>query len=241
MKSTTAIWSSRDRQKGFSLLETFIGITIGLFILAGIVTVFSSTRQNFTAQTGMSQWQDNERTAMTLLTTVIEHAGYYYNPQSQLVSSAFPATTQFATAGQVVTGTSGSTPGNDTITVRYFPSTSGGSSSDFLEDCNGGIAGSGSTAMSINTFALNASNELTCAVGTQTARAQVGGITGFSVLYGVDSDGNGSVNAYLPASAMTSATWNTVVSVQVTLTFTNPLDSTQPISSVRVINLMSHA
>jgi len=133
-------------QAGFSLLETFIGITIGLFILAGIVTVFSSTRQNFTAQTGMSQWQDNERTAMTLLTTVIEHAGYFYNPQTQLSTSAFPATTQFPTAGQVVTGTSGSSPGNDTVTVRYFPSTSGGSSSDFLEDCNGGIAGSGSTA-----------------------------------------------------------------------------------------------
>ena len=95
--------------------------------------------------------------------------------------------------------------------------------------------------MSINTFTLNASNELTCAVGTQTARALVSGVTGFTVLYGVDSDGNGSVNAYYPASAMTNTTWPTVVSVQVTLTFTNPLDSTQPITSVRVINLMSHA
>jgi len=232
--------SRKAGQYGFSLLETFIGITIGLFVLAGIVTVFSSTRQNFTAQTGMSQWQDNERTAMTMLTTVIEHAGYFYNPQSQLSASAFPVTTQFPTAGQVITGTSGSSS-NDTVTVRYLPSTSGSSSSDFLEDCNGGIAGSSSTATSINTFTLNASNELTCAVGTQTARALVSGVTGFTVLYGVDSDGNGSVNAYYPASAMTNTTWPTVVSVQVTLTFTNPLDSSKSITSVRVINLMSHA
>ena len=230
----------RARQRGFGLLETFIGMVIGLFLLAGIVMVFSSTRQNFTAQIGMSQWQDHERTAMTLLTTAIEHAGYFYDPQDQLRTTAFPATAQFPTAGQVLTGTSGSDPGKDTLTVRFFPSPSGSSSSDFLEDCQGGAAGGAST-MSINTFAINSAHELTCAVGSQAARALVGGITAFSVLYGVDSDGSGSVNAYLPASAMTPAHWATVVSVQVTLSFINPLDRTQPISSVRVINLMSRA
>jgi type IV pilus assembly protein PilW len=230
----------RPAQRGFSLLETFIGITIGLFILAGVVTVFSTTLRVFASQTGMSQWQDNERTAMQMLTMVIEHAGYYYNPQTQLKATAFPATTQFPVAGQVITGAADSA-GNDTVTVRYLPSTSGGSTSDFMEDCNGGLAGSGSTSMSINTFALNASHELTCAVGTQTARTLASGITSWSVLYGVDSDGDGSVNAYFPSSVMTNTTWPTVVSVQISLKFPNPLDSTTTITSVRVINFMSNS
>jgi len=236
----------RQAQQGFSLLETFIGITIGLFILAGLITVFSTTLRVFSEQSSMSRWQDNERTAMQMLTTVIEHAGYYYNPQTQLKATAFPTqnltldTTQviqFIAPGQVITGDTIS--GIDTVTVRYWPSTSGASTSDFMEDCNGGLAGAGSSSMVINTFTLNGS-ELTCAVGSQQARTLASGIKDWSVLYGVDSDGDGSVDAYLPASVMTITSWPTVVSVQITLNFLDPLNSSQKIPAVRVINFMGN-
>jgi len=228
----------RQAQQGFSLLETFIGITIGLFILAGLITVFSTTLRVFSEQSSMSRWQDNERTAMQMLTTVIEHAGYYYNPQTQTKATAFPVDSgnQFNAAGQVVTGSSN---GVDTVTVRYWPSASGASNSDFIEDCNGGLAGAGSSSMVINTFTLNG-GELTCAVGSQQARTLASGISAWSVLYGVDSDADGSVDGYYPASVMTNTQWPSVVSVQITLTFPDPLDSSKTISSVRVINFMGN-
>ena len=231
----------RKSQRGIGLLEIFIGLTIALFLLAGLLTVFAGTSQNFTAQNKLSQLQDDQRMAMGLLSTVIQEAGYFPSPQTLTITDALPSSATFVQSAAVA-GTSTSA-GPDTIAVRYVASPAGTSTSDFLMDCNGGSNSSPSgTVTFINTFALSGT-DLTCAVNSNAARKLVGGISNLVVLYGIDPDGNSSVNQYLPAASMTAALWPAVISVKVTLTFVNPLFG-QPgqlstIPFTRVISLMS--
>lgn len=241
--------SHRKNQQGFGLIELFIGIAISLFLLAGLVTLFAGTRQNFDAQGKLSQLQDDQRMAMGMLSMVIQEAGYYPGPTTTVATTAFPADTgtpiTFGSAGQSISGTS--TSGSpDTVSVRYMASAAGSTSSDSIMDCNGGTNSSTTlSAIYVNKFAVNSQNELTCTVNGATARSLVGGVSNLAVLYGVDPDGNGSINQYLSASNMTSALWPTVRSIKVTLTFLNPLAG-QPgqaatLPFTRIISLMNNS
>ena len=241
MRRTTSTRPSLRRQAGFTLLETLIGLGIGLFLLGGIVLVMGMTRQNFNAQNGLSQLQDDERIAVSMLVMVIEHAGFFSTPQTTTIAQAFPTAAPFASAGQSVSGTSGSGSTGDTISVRYLQSPGGAADSDFMQNCNGGNNTDSAPRMSISTFTLNNKGELTCAVGSDPAQPLSAGIRAFSVLYGVDSDNDRSVDRYLPASSMTADLWTQVGSVRMRLDFTNPLDSTKPATVVRVINLMNQS
>ena len=233
--------AGRRSQAGFTLLETLIALTIGVFLLGGIAVVLGVTRQNFNAQAGMGQLQDDQRIAVNVLVNVVEHAGYFYNPTAQTAASSFPLTAPFVNAGQSVSGTSGSGTAADSLTVRYVPSPAGGSAADFMEDCNGETNTGTGTAVSVNTFTLDSQNQLSCAVGSKPAKPLAAGISSFTVMYGVDLNNNKSVDAYLPASAMTAANWALVGSVQVSIGFVNPLDKNRTITVKRVINLMNRA
>jgi type IV pilus assembly protein PilW len=233
--------TGRRTQAGFTLLETLIGLTIGVFLLGGIAVVLLVTRQNFNAQAGMGQLQDDQRIAVNMLVNVVEHAGYFYNPTSQTATNSFPLSSPFLNAGQSVSGTTGSGTAADSLIVRYLQSPTGGSAADFTEDCNGATNTGATAVLSVNTFTLDSQNQLNCAVGSGAAKPLAAGISSFTVMYGVDFNNNKSVDAYLPASAMTAAYWALVGSVQVSIGFTNPLDKTRTITVKRVINLMNRA
>lgn len=229
----------RVRQAGFTLLETLIALGIGLFLLGGIVLVMGITRQNFNAQNGLSQLQDDQRIAVSMLVMVVEHAGFFPNPQVRTVADAFPVVAPFS-PGQSVYGITGTGGASDTLTLRYRQGVPNGPGSDFMLDCNG-ASNPGPDIMSTSTFSRNASGELTCSVNGATAQPLVAGISAFRVLYGVDSNNDRSVDQYLPASQITADLWLRVGSVRVQLDFTNPLDSSKPVSVVRVINLMNQS
>ncbi len=65
------------RQCGVTLVELMISLTIGLFLLMGMATIFSSTNISFNAQTGLTQLQNNQVQALTVLSNIIQSAGYY--------------------------------------------------------------------------------------------------------------------------------------------------------------------
>jgi type IV pilus assembly protein PilW len=188
-------------ESGFSLLEMLISITIGVFLLAGLMLVFSNTRQNYSVQTGLSQLQDNERLAMSVLTTVIEHAGYYAAPipspgnQIPMVvsrSAAFFADSSdgFSTAGQSVTGTAAggafpsasTTASTDAISVRYLASVKDATYQDSLQSCSGSTNSSTTSAqMFVNTFTVDTTlNALMCVVGAVTTVTNGGTTTSTS-------------------------------------------------------------
>jgi type IV pilus assembly protein PilW len=194
------------------------------------------------SQSGLSQLQENERMAMTLMTDVIQSTGYFINPLANTAVSSFPVTGAFTAAGQTIVGFGShgaAAPGN-TITVRYM--TSG---TDNVINCTGNTSSVGAATF-INTFSIDAaSGNLQCQLivngGAPTTVPLISGLQNMQIYYGVQTNtsvSNNSVDAYLDATAVTN--WSAVKSVKVTLTFVNPLNTPATVSFTRIITVMSN-
>jgi type IV pilus assembly protein PilW len=242
-------------QKGFTLIEIMIALTIGVFLTGALLTIVQTNRRVFGEQSQLAQMQDNERMAMTMLGDIIQTAGYFPRPDVNTLSTALNATGPF-TVGQSIYGTLGAGPPGDQIQVRYM--TAGG---DGILNCSGLSNPVGALKdVYINSFQV-VNGQLVCTLNdlnlnTVTQYVLVGGtsapasgldITNMTVLYGVRADatqpGN-NVDTYMDATQVTNAgLWNSVISVQVTLIFTNPLSASpgQPATFQiqRVIGVMS--
>jgi type IV pilus assembly protein PilW len=234
---------ARKFVRGFTLIELMVAITIGLFIVSGIGAILVSMRTSFKAQDGLTQMQENARFLLTVLDTTVHNGGYFTDTVNVKADTALPAPassnadgTTFA-AAQFITGTSGT---SDTIDVRFQTATGDG-----LMNCNGDTNTSGANAVYTNSFAVNGSGQLTCAVATNgglpaAAEILIDNVSTMKILYGVDTDGDGSVDTYKPASAITTtAMWNAVGSVQLTLTMKDLVNST-PTTSVNLPKTLMH-
>jgi type IV pilus assembly protein PilW len=69
--------SSLHGQRGFSLPEILIALTLGLMLLAAFLTVVASCRSQFATNESFARLQDSARIASATLTDDIEHAGFY--------------------------------------------------------------------------------------------------------------------------------------------------------------------
>ncbi len=214
---------SHSQQGGWGLVEILVAATIGLLLLGGLYTLFSSTQQTFRSQNQLAQLQDNQRLAMIMMTNVVQAAGYFPDPVNLTSTNAFPVTTPFIQAGQFITGTTGAASpaiGGDTITVRYVTA-----SGDGVMNCTGTANTTGSNVTYVNVFSVNAQNNLTCSVNGAAATPLISGVQRLDILYGVDTDSDGSVDTYIEANDMTAANWNTLKSIQLSIIFVNPFAS----------------
>jgi type IV pilus assembly protein PilW len=255
----TSLHSARARptgQRGFTLVELMIALLISLFLIGGLVTLVGAMKITYNNQSGLSQLQDSERMAMTLIADVIESTGYFPLPPplsntaiSSFPGGAAPVSGTFA-AGQAIIGTGHYTdaaPGN-TITVRYL--TSG---ADNVINCTGNTSSVGAATF-VNTFSIDANGNLDCSLiinGTAQPVVQlISGLNSMQIYYGVQTNAGVSTNSidtYLDAASMTPTYWSNVKSVQVTLTFVNPLylqpgqtnAAQQFITFTRVIDVMN--
>ena len=67
---------SMRNQRGISLVELMISITIGLILMTGVVQLFLSSRATFSTQQALSRVQETGRLAMEFLADDIRMAGY---------------------------------------------------------------------------------------------------------------------------------------------------------------------
>jgi type IV pilus assembly protein PilW len=244
----------RPRQRGMTLIELVVAMAIAVFLLGGLLTIVGNTRRVFAAQNQMAQFQDNQRLVMTLIGDVIQQAGYFPDPTTNVSTAVLPVIAgTFPTAGQAITGTYAAAAPGDTITVRFATAPGDG-----VINCTGGT---NTTAINplvyINKFSIDpATGNLVCtltangvAAAPVTLVSGIGnqpGIQTLRVLYGVTTNtalGNGAADTYLRADQMTATNWNNVVCVKVTVTFNNPL-ANQPgqpatIPFERVIGVMN--
>jgi type IV pilus assembly protein PilW len=178
------------------------------------------------------------------VTNAIQQAGYFPDPIHNTAVAEFPVVSgtfgSFATAGQPLIGLSTGTPQGDAITVRYISD-----GTDGVTNCTGGSA---VVAPYTNTFTVDAVNGLLCAVNGAAPVALVSGVRSMTILYGVRTDpasADNRVDSYLQANEMSTANWANVMSVQIQLTFANPLagQPKQPptILFTRVVGVMSKA
>jgi type IV pilus assembly protein PilW len=220
--------------RGFTLVELLIAILIGLFLAAGLLTLVQAMKRTNTSQSGLSQLQDNERMGMSLISGAVQSAGYYPNPQVNQASTFFVAQTSPAdtatgavtlAASQSITGSVNSINSalGDQITVRY--TTAG---ADNVLNCVGATSATQQTWS--QTFVIDSNQNLVCSlydgVNPPTVVPLVNGVTKLTVLYGVQTNAStlyNSADTYLAAASMTTAYWNAIRSVKITLTFNNPL------------------
>ncbi|MGL6160038.1 PilW family protein [Microbulbifer sp.] len=64
------------KQRGISLIELMVSITIGLILMTGVVQLFLSSRATFSTQQAVSRVQETGRLAMEFMAQDIRMAGY---------------------------------------------------------------------------------------------------------------------------------------------------------------------
>jgi type IV pilus assembly protein PilW len=240
------------RQRGFTLVEMMVAVGIGLAIALGFAVSFVNLKGTWNTQDKLAQLQDNERLAMSFLTSSIEQAGYFADSVHQTKATALPAfadaTYGNSVAGQYVMGTDSSS-GIPVSLSTVYSTTSG----DGVMSCQGTL-NDGSIAATVsvrNIFYVDTTKHtLNCSVTTQptpsgmnaTAAALVSNVDSMSVLYAVDTDADGSADKYVSAASMTSANWPTVKAVRVTVRFINPNPSAgaSTVAWTQTINLMNN-
>jgi type IV pilus assembly protein PilW len=209
-------------QRGFSMLELVVAMSIAVFLLAGLFTILQGTRRTSSDQTALAQLQDNERIAISVMTDIVQAAGYFPGAPANVLTTELPVIGSFVTAGQSVAGTDNGAQGVNLL-IRF--ETAGG---DRIYNCFGSNPAGGGNTIYTNTFSVSANNQLTCSNGTTTA-AIANGVQSMVVRYAVNTsststNSNCPADRYLLTAEMTQAIyWTNVCAVEVKLTFINPL------------------
>lgn len=212
-------------QTGLTLLEIIIAMAIGLFLLAGLIQIFISTKQSYNVQDAVARIEENSRFALDTLSKNIRLAGYRTDPW-QDVASAFPVSTLFPLVRQIISGVDGGTQ-SDQINIRFRGSVdTAGVADGRILDCAGASVGDTSIELS---FSLNGS-DLTCTInGALPAEIIADNIVNMQVVYGEDSSGNGTVNKYIDASSISN--WNNIISVKIGLVVSSDLNTNENLAN----------
>lgn len=82
------------QQKGLSLIELMIAITLSLILMAGVIQMFLSSRTTFTTQQGMSRVQETGRLAINFIVQDVRMAGFtgFRGRGSTITSTISPVT-----------------------------------------------------------------------------------------------------------------------------------------------------
>jgi type IV pilus assembly protein PilW len=263
MNRSSEIHQAAGDERGFTLVELMVTVAIALFLLGGLLTIVQNVRQTDINQRAMSQLQDSERFALTVITDVVQAGGYLPDPVAWTPATSLLQVGTTWEAGQALSGTHAAAAPGDTLIVRFRTALNDG-----VILCDGSTnTAQGLTHAFTNTFSVqvNANPALTglyCQVDNLGASAAapgiliVPGVVNMKVYYGVKRDftfSDYNVDTYLTADQMCSPLanpcgsddWSNVSSVRVILTFTNPL-AAQPgqqptIQFERVIEVMGRA
>ncbi len=234
------------RQRGFTLVEMMVALTIGLVVALGFAVSFVNLKSTYGTQDKLAQLQDNERLAMSFLTSTVEEAGYYPDPTKATTILGSPDAGYGAMlAGQALYGQASTSTTSATLSTAY--ATAAG---DGILNCQGGTTPSTEAAGVTyrNDFYVDTTNHtLNCIVTASdsslsaAATPLVSNVSSMDVSYAVDTDGDGNADRYQAAGAVTS--WSSVKAVRVTINFINPnasIDQVNTFPWTQTINLMNN-
>lgn len=207
------------RQAGFTMVEMMVAMTLGLLLVVVIGQVFVTSKESYRTTEDLSRLQENARFAATQLSRVIRMAAFTTDPLA-VRTAVYPLATAPAIAG-----TDGGGSVADQVTVRYQGSGVGTADGSIL-DCQGNPIRANEMAVARFYLAAgaNGANALFCdntgTVGPGIVTAQVelaSDVENIQILYGEDTDLDGTANRYLPAGAGGVASFDNVVSVRIAM------------------------
>jgi type IV pilus assembly protein PilW len=191
---------TRTQQKGLTLVELMIAMTLGLLILLAIGSIYIGSRATFRMQDDNARLQETGRYALEVLGRSIRQAGFWNMP-----TSAVAKATGFG--GTAITGVNGAAGAADSLTVQYD-----GLVGD--RDCEGNALAANAVVQ--DAYRLNG-NDLQCdgnADGTVDPQTLVSNIEDVQILYGIDTNGDQSVDQYVAAPANWGQVYSTRICVQ---------------------------
>lgn len=220
--------AQRTGQRGIGLIEVMIALTIGLVLLIGVAQYFVSMRSTATSAQQMSAVQNQQRMAMYFMHVAIAGAGYNRDPFNNTATTQFPSSATFPTAGQTLigSGTNAGTYPAAVLTVRFTAATGGaeqGCSTNLIQDNvytdEFSVANGYLVCKETNDTVPGSAPNTVKLIGDPTNK-----VLGMKVMYGVDAQNTLAVQQYLTAAEVTAGNfWGNVMTVEVTLVFTNPL------------------
>jgi type IV pilus assembly protein PilW len=117
--------AERAGERGFTITEVMVAITLSVFLLLGLFSILQQTRKTNTTTSALSQLQDDERVAMTIISDTIQQAGYVPEANGAGANN-FSADSGggFATQGQIISASAYTPSGassavGERLTMRY--------------------------------------------------------------------------------------------------------------------------
>lgn len=188
-------------QRGLTLVELLVAMTLGLLVLLAISSLYIGSRATFRLQDDNARLQETGRYALEVMGRSIRQAGFWNMP----INSVATAT---AFGGTPVTGVNAASPTPDSITVQY-------DGLDGDRDCEGTVLAANMVVT--ETYRLIGNNLVCDGVDAGAAfQPLVADIEDVQILYGLmntPTDPLQSAVQYAPA--LTAADEGRVVSARV--------------------------
>jgi len=127
--STSKTHIYRFRQRGVSMIELMIAMLLGLFLMAGVLQLFSSNKATFGNMEGISEIQDGARAGIERMRSRVRMAGYMGCSNANLLDPnnvtagnanvAFGPNVMITGADNDADGTNSIVDGTDSVTVVF--------------------------------------------------------------------------------------------------------------------------
>ncbi len=187
---------------GFSLVEILVAMTLGVVLLGGALTIYTSSKDGYRLQENIAGLQENGRFAIQALRRNMEMAGF------PLILEIPPF---------VIGGANGTADGggnaSDQITIQYRSDT----------DCLGAGTPTNAAAprVAVNRYHID-NGALRCEGNGNPGAPEslVDNVINMQALYGIDDDSDGTANRYVRADQVGTGGvpgWNSVVSLRLAL------------------------
>ena len=225
-----------NRERGFSLVEFLIAMTIGIFLLLGIISSYVSSKQTSLKNTQLSTLEDNGRFALETIRESLEHTGYtpinagvltsqFISAPTDVVSDTCPVGAIQNVVNRTIIKVTNDNAAGDSLGVIFH------GDNQVYTDCSGRDLPIGcrlkplpssnifpQSSRIYNSFYVDSgSNTLRCAGSrSNTSEVIADGVENIQFLYGVDTGNDGQVDRYVNATGA-AGLWNNVVSIQVAI------------------------
>ena len=215
---------SSGRQRGYTLIELMVALTIGLLLTVTVAQIFLGSRRTYATTDDLARMQENMRYTHDVMNRIVRMAGYMAYPgnlQTDIddIKGVFPASRPALAGTDGDSGSTSAVSNPDTLTVAFQGTGSDAGVADGeTTDCLGNPVGPSTIA--VNTFSIDpATKSLVCSNGTATT-VLVSDVENMQVLYGEETSGDFAVDKYVPFTA--SVEMNKVMSVRIALLFRTP-------------------
>ena len=231
----------RRSQRGVTLIELMIAVTIGLALTIVVASLFLHSRATYGTTDDLSRMQENIRYSQDLLTRVVHHASYITSPNSIKDDDSIPTGSGvisiFNNANLALTATDGAGTASDRFTVRFQGS--GTPADGTITDCQGNAIAD--NQISVNTFSigvgLNGGPALMCDIGAGAVEV-VPDVENMQLVFGEDTSNprDGSAERFVSIGQVSSQ--NAIIALRIALLFRTPNIQTNVVQDTTQYNLL---